>query len=95
MVDKQGVLLARGIPFSGTYVNYTFNGLNKIKPEMIAEATKNAREAAAQFAKDSESTLGKIKTANQGQFSIDDLDSGKPYMKNVRVVSTVVYYLED
>lgn len=95
MVDKQGVLLARGIPFSSTYVNYTFNGLNKIKPEMIAEATKNAREAAAQFAKDSESTLGKIKTANQGQFSIGDLDSGKPYMKNVRVVSTVVYYLED
>lgn len=95
MVDKQGVLLARGIPFSSTYVNYTFNGLNKIKPEMIAQATKSAREAAAQFAKDSESTLGKIKTASQGQFSIEDLDSGKPYMKNVRVVSTVVYYLED
>lgn len=95
MVGKQGALLARGIPVSNTYVNYTFNGLNSIKPEMIAEATKNAREAAAQFAKDSESTLGKIKTASQGQFSIEDLDSGKPYMKNVRVVSSVVYYLED
>ena len=95
MVGKQGALLARGIPVSNTYVNYTFNGLNSIKPEMIAEATKNAREAAAQFAKDSESALGKIKTASQGQFSIDGLDSGKPYMKNVRVVSTVVYYLED
>lgn len=95
MVGKQGVLLSRGVPFSETYVNYNFNGLNSIKPEMIADATKNAREAAAQFAKDSESTLGKIKTASQGQFSIENFDSGKPYMKNVRVVSTVVYYLED
>ena len=62
---------------------------------MIAEATKNAREAAQQFAKDSDSKVGKMKTASQGQFSIDDTSSSTPFTKNVRVVSTIVFYLED
>ena len=60
---------------------------------MIAEATKNAREAADRFAADSHSEVGKIKTASQGQFSIDD--TSNPSVKKVRVVSTIVYYLED
>ena len=62
---------------------------------MIAQATENAREAAAQFAKDSGSKVGKMKTASQGSFSIDDSSSSTPYIKKVRVVTTIVYYLED
>ena len=68
---------------------------NDIKPEMIEEATANAREAAQKFAKDCDSRLGKIKTASQGQFTITDRDSNTPYIKNVRVVTSVVYYLND
>ena len=68
---------------------------NSIKPEMIAEATKNAREAANKFAEDSESKLGKIKSAYQGQFSIEDRDNYTPYIKTVRVVTTLTYFLED
>jgi hypothetical protein len=62
---------------------------------MIEEATKNAREVAEKFAQDSKSKLGKIKSASQGQFTIEDRDSNTPYIKKVRVVSTVEYYLSD
>ncbi|MBY0416785.1 MAG: SIMPL domain-containing protein [Pararheinheimera sp.] len=74
---------------------FIFSGLNEIKPDMIAEATHNAREVATKFAADSDSKLGKIKTASQGQFSITDRDSNTPYIKKVRVVATVDYYLSD
>ena len=70
-------------------------GLNDIKPQMIEEATQNAREAAQQFAEDSGSRLGKIKTASQGTFTIEDRDSNTPYIKKVRVVSSVTYYLKN
>lgn len=94
LLDRQTELLKEGIPYSNSYINYEYTALNDIKPAMIAEATKNAREAAAQFAKDSGSKVGKMKTASQGQFSIDD-EPSTPFMKKVRVVSTIVYYLED
>ncbi len=88
-----------GIAISGeTYESKTqfiFTKLNDIKPGMIEEATKNAREVAEKFAQDSKSKLGKIKSASQGQFSIEDRDSNTPYIKKVRVVSTVEYYLTD
>jgi uncharacterized protein len=74
---------------------YLFNGLNDIKPSMIEEATRNAREVAQKFAEDSDSRLGKIRSARQGQFSISDRDSNNPHIKNVRVVSTLEYYLAD
>lgn len=74
---------------------FMFTKLNEIKPRMIEEATKNAREVAEKFAQDSKSGLGKIKTASQGQFTIEDRDSNTPYIKKVRVVSTVEYYLSD
>jgi hypothetical protein len=74
---------------------YSFTALNDIKPGMIEEATINARQAAEKFAKDSKSKLGKIKNATQGQFSVSDRDSNTPYIKNVRVVTNVVYYLKD
>ena len=99
LIAQQGELLDKGIAIvSGEYdtqVNYLFTGLNELKPDMIAEATRNAREAAEQFATDSDSKLGKIKTASQGQFSISDRDQYTPYLKNVRVVTSVVYYLKD
>lgn len=98
LMSRTGELLKQGIAISasdyGSNVQYEFNGLNKIKPEMIEEATKNAREAAHKFAADSESELGKIKEASQGLFSIDDRDSFTPYIKRVRVVTSVDYYLE-
>lgn len=72
---------------------FKFEALNDIKPEMIEEATANAREAARKFAQDSGSRLGKIKTATQGTFSIEDRDTNTPYIKKVRVVTYVTYYL--
>ncbi len=74
---------------------FLFTGLNEIKPEMVEEATGKAREVALKFAKDSDSKLGKIKTAYQGQFSIFDRDSNTPHIKRVRVVTTMEYYLVD
>lgn len=89
---KQGIAITRGdYRYS---VSYEFTGLNDIKPKMIEEATKNARAAAEKFAKDSESSLGKIRNASQGQFSISDRDANTPYIKSVRVVTTVNYYLK-
>ncbi|MEL7312757.1 MAG: SIMPL domain-containing protein [Pseudomonadota bacterium] len=88
-----------GIVFSGdqyqTQVEYVFTRLNEIKPDMVEEATRNAREVAEKFAEDSESRLGKIKRASQGQFSIYARDRNNPQIKKVRVVSTVEYYLAD
>jgi hypothetical protein len=78
-----------------TRIEYIFTGLNDIKPGMVQEATEKAREVADKFAKDSNSRLGKIKTARQGQFSISDRDSNTPQIKNVRVVTSVEYYLSD
>lgn len=76
-------------------VEYIYSGLNDIKPQMLKEATLNARAAAQTFADDSQSKLGKIKDAAQGQFSIYDRDKNSPHIKKVRVVSTVEYYLND
>lgn len=95
LLNRQSELLKQGVAVSNNYINYQFTGLNSIKPEMIAEATTNARVAADQFAKDSDSTVGKIRTATQGQFSIESSDNSTPNIKKVRVVSTIVYYLED
>lgn len=88
----------QGIAFGGDgyqRTEYLFTGLNDIKPEMIEEATRKAREVAEKFAADSDSRLGKIRTANQGQFTITDRDMNTPHIKNVRVVSTIEYYLSD
>jgi len=99
LMSEQAELLKQGIAITGGdyryNVVYEFTGLNKVKPQMIEEATKNARVAAEKFAKDSESRLGKIKNASQGQFSIADRDANTPYVKNIRVVTTVDYYLKN
>lgn len=88
-------LLKRGIILDSNDwgINYSFNGLSELKPSMIEEATRNARAVAQKFAEDSESKLGGIRSAYQGQFSIED-DEYEPWMKHVRVVTTVDYNLE-
>ena len=101
-----GSLVQAGVVFSsqggfGGGPTYLFTKLNDYKPEMIAEATASAREAAEQFAKDSGSRLGPIRTANQGVFQILPRDRAPGVMeesqvnKTVRVVTTVEYALED
>ena len=98
LMSEQAELLKQGIAISGGdyryNVVYEFTGLNDVKPQMIEEATKNARAAAEKFAKDSDSSLGKIRNASQGQFSISDRDANTPYIKSIRVVTTVNYYLK-
>lgn len=99
LMSRQAELLKKGVVTGGNSwenpVEFRYEGLNDIKPQMIEEATMNAREAAEKFAKDSDSRLGKIKTANQGTFTIENRDSNTPYIKNVRVVTSVTYYLRN
>ncbi|MDT8311542.1 MAG: SIMPL domain-containing protein [Methylophaga sp.] len=92
-LGKQGLVLS-GDNYQAQS-EYLFTHLNDIKPKMIEEATENAREVAKKFAADSNSNLGKIKQASQGQFSISARDNNTPHIKKVRVVSTVEYYLSD
>lgn len=96
LIGNQKDLLKNGIAPENEWdvkPEFEFEGLNDLKPDMIEEATKNAREVALKFAKDSDSRLGKIKEAAQGTFSISDRDSNTPYIKKVRVVTNVTYYL--
>ena len=99
LMSRQAELLKKGVVTGGDSwenpVEFRYEGLNDIKPQMIEEATMNAREAAQKFAKDSGSRLGKIKTANQGTFTIENRDSNTPYIKTVRVVTSVTYYLKN
>ena len=76
-------------------VSFNYTSLNEIKPDMIQQATENARSAAEKFALDSKRKLGKIKTATQGQFSITVTDRNAPHKKMVRIVTTIEYYLKD
>lgn len=94
-VSATSKLISDGVMLSGrNEPTYIFDKLNDIKPSMIQEATKNARIAATQFATDSQVTLGKLRTANQGWFQVDDRDAATPERKMVRVVVDVVYEVE-
>lgn len=79
---------------ANSYADYQYLGLNDIKPEMIRESLENARLAADEFANNSHSKIGKMRTASQGYFEIEDLDENTPQIKKVRVVTTVEYYLK-
>lgn len=92
-LGKQGIVLTGNNYQSQT--EYLFTRLNEVKPSMIEEATRKAREVAEKFAQDSDSRLGKIRKASQGQFSISPRDNNNPHIKKVRVVSTIEYYLSD
>ena len=99
VMEEMSNLGKQGIVFTGSnyqsQTEYIFTRLNEVKPEMIEEATRKARQVAEKFASDSKSTLGKIRSASQGQFSINARDKNNPHIKKVRVVSTVAYYLSD
>lgn len=101
---QMGELVRRGITITEDYSGpiYIFNGLNDIKISMIEQATKNATAAGQQFAKDADARLGKIKSANQGVFSIEARDPTDSWSSNerqainkkVRVVATITFYLK-
>ena len=89
-----GVIVLTGNNYQ-SQTEYLFTRLNEVKPAMIEDATRKAREVAEKFAEDSDSRLGKIRRASQGQFSISPRDNNTPHIKKVRVVSTIEYYLSD
>lgn len=99
IIARQGELLKQGVAVvDGGYDNrttYEYVSFTKMKPQMMQEAIKNAEVTAKQFAENSNSTLNKITKADQGQFSIEDRDANTPYIKKVRVVTTVTYSLKN
>lgn len=97
-IQQSGELVKAGVAMIRSYefqTQFLFTALDSVKPEMIAEATRDARSAAEQFASDSGSRVGAIRRAQQGYFSIDDRDPFSPDWKKVRVVTTVDFFLED
>jgi hypothetical protein len=98
-MEESGALVGKGLVLAAESwrnpTEFLFTSLNDIKPDMIEEATVDARKAAAKFASDSGSRVGKIRHATQGYFSITDRDRNSPEVKKVRVVTTVEYYLVD
>lgn len=90
---KQLDLLKQGVILDNSYCNYEYTGLNELKPEMVEEATRNARVVANKFAEDANCKLGSIRTARQGQFEVTS-DDVMPYKRQVRVVTTIDYYLK-
>ncbi len=99
IISRQGEMLKQGVAIvDGGYENpvkYEYVSFSSMKPKMMEEAIQNAEKTAQQFASNSKSTLNKIVSADQGQFSIEDRDSNTPYVKKVRVVTTVTYSLKD
>ncbi|MCR5680116.1 MAG: SIMPL domain-containing protein [Prevotella sp.] len=95
VIYKQGELLEQGVAIESGYPSYEFKSFQKLKPEMMQEAIKNAQKTAEQFAEASGADLCGIQTAGQGQFDIEDRDQNTPYIKKIRVVTTVTYSLKD
>jgi hypothetical protein len=94
-IFKQAELLKQGVAIENSHADYEYASFQQMKPEMMAEAIKNAQKTAEQFAESSQSELGQIQTAGQGQFEIEDRDQNTPYIKKLRVVTTLVYSLKD
>lgn len=99
LIARQGELLKQGVAIVeadyNNRITYEYVSFQKMKPQMMQEAIKNAELTAKQFAENSNSEIDKIMTADQGQFSITDRDENTPYIKKVRVVTTVTYSLSD
>lgn len=87
-------LVKAGVVLSQNAISFEFSDLNSVKPEMLAEAIKNARETAAQFAQNSGSNLKGVSRGNQGVFDITDKDPGSPEYKKIRLVSTLRFLLQ-
>lgn len=99
IIAQQGQLLQDGVAIvDGGFdmpIVYEYTSFSQIKPKMMQQAIENAKTTAEQFAKNSDSKLNKIVSADQGQFSIDNRDNNTPYIKKLRVVTTVTYSLKD
>ena len=100
LIARQGELLQEGIAIvDGGYdapaTRYEYVSFKEMKPKMMTEAIENAEQTARQFAENSHSKINKIITADQGQFSIENRDENTPYIKKVRVVTTVTYSLKN
>jgi hypothetical protein len=94
-IFQQAELLKQGVAIENSNAQYEYASFQQMKPEMMAEAIKNAQKTAEQFAEASNARLGEIQTAGQGQFEIDDRDQNTPYIKKLRVVTTITYSLKD
>ena len=94
-IFKQAELLKQGVAIEGSNPEYEYVSFQQMKPEMMEEAIKNAQKTAEQFTKASNSKLGNIQTAGQGQFEINDRDQNTPYIKKLRVVTTITYALNN
>ena len=94
-IFKQAELLKQGVAIDNSDAQYEYASFQQMKPEMMAEAIKNAQKTAEQFAEASNARLGEIQTAGQGQFEIDDRDQNTPYIKKLRVVTTITYSLKN
>jgi len=88
------LLVKKGVVLNQNYISFTFSDLNSIKPDMLAEAIKNARDTASQFARNSGSKVGSVTRGNQGVFEIEDKDPGSPEYKKIRLVSTLRFLLK-
>ena len=99
IIARQGELLKQGVAVVdggyGNGVTYEYVSFQQMKPKMMQEAIKNAEQTAKQFAENSDSEIDKILDAGQGQFTIDNRDDNTPYIKKLRVVTTVTYSLKD
>jgi hypothetical protein len=93
-IFQQAELLKQGVAIENSNAEYEYASFQQMKPEMMAEAIKNAQKTAEQFAEASNARLGEIQTAGQGQFEIDDRDQNTPYIKKLRVVTTITYSLK-
>ena len=94
-IFQQAELLKQGVAIENSNAQYEYASFQQMKPEMMAEAIKNAQKTAEQFAEASNARLGNIQTAGQGQFEIDNRDENTPYIKKLRVVTTITYSLKD
>ena len=94
-IFRQAELLKQGVAIENSNAQYEYASFQQMKPEMMAEAIKNAQKTAEQFAEASNARLGDIQTAGQGQFEIDNRDENTPYIKKLRVVTTITYALKD
>lgn len=88
------LLVKRGVVLNQNYISFEFSDLNSIKPDMLAEAIKNARDTASQFASNSNSLVGSVTRGNQGVFDITEKDPGSPEYKKIRLVSTLRFLLK-
>jgi hypothetical protein len=88
------LLVKQGVTLNQNYIEFQFSDINSVKPEMLAEAIKNARASAEQFAQESGSGLGVISRGNQGVFDVTEKDPGSPEYKKIRVVSSLRFLLK-